>query len=175
IDYELDQDGKMTSATVNMSQPVLNPADIQVKLDSQQVVGHEVEITGKKFNITCVSMGNPHVIIFCDDVSVIDLEKIGPVIENDPLFPQRINVHFVSVDSRSELTMRTWERGTGITLACGTGACAVCVAGVLNELSNRNCLIHLPGGDLTIDWCEKDNCLYMTGPAVEVFEGTWPL
>jgi len=175
IDYEVDQNGKMVSATVNMGEPILAPADIPVNIDAEHIVNHEVQIAGETYNITCASMGNPHVVIFCDDVEAVNLGQVGPIIENDSMFPQRINVHFVSVNSRSELTMRTWERGSGITLACGTGACSVCVAGVLNEYSNRNCLIHLPGGDLTIDWCEKDNCVYMTGPATEVFDGDWPI
>jgi diaminopimelate epimerase len=119
-------------------------------------------------------MGNPHAIFFCDDVSLIELEKFGPAIEKHRIFPNRTNVHFVQVDKPMEFTMRTWERGSGITLACGTGACACCVAAVLTGRGERICTAHLPGGDLELNWCQEDNCVYMTGPTVEVFEGIWP-
>jgi diaminopimelate epimerase len=119
-------------------------------------------------------MGNPHVIIYCLDVSPIPLEQIGPKIENAAIFPRRINVHFVQVHSPGEVTMRTWERGSGVTLACGTGACAVAVAGVLTGRSARKIVAHLPGGDLELNWSEADDHVYMTGPAVEVFSGEWP-
>jgi len=118
-------------------------------------------------------MGNPHVTFFVDDVKAIDLEKIGPQIEHSPAFPRRINVHFVQVHSRGEVTMRTWERGSGITLACGTGACAVAVSGVLTGRTDRKVLAHLPGGDLTLEWRESGNHVFMTGPAAEVFSGEW--
>jgi diaminopimelate epimerase len=123
--------------------------------------------------MTCVSMGNPHAVFFTDDIESVNLEKIGPVIENHELFPQRINAHFVKVNSPNDFTMVTWERGSGITLACGTGACACCVAAVLTGRCQRNVTAHLPGGDLKLEWSEKDNCVYMTGPAVEVFSGQW--
>jgi diaminopimelate epimerase len=119
-------------------------------------------------------MGNPHVVFFVEDLAAIGLAHVGPLIEHHPLFPERINVHFVTVDSSSELTVRTWERGSGITLACGTGACACAVAGVLNGLCQRVVSTHLPGGMLEINWSEQDDCVYMTGPAVEVFSGEWP-
>ena len=118
-------------------------------------------------------MGNPHAVFFVKNVDSIELEKIGPVIENHDIFPKRINVHFVEVLNKSEFKMRTWERGSGITLACGTGACACCVALVLGNRGNRFCKAHLPGGDLELNWSQEDNCVYMTGPAVEVFEGNW--
>jgi diaminopimelate epimerase len=123
---------------------------------------------------TFVSMGNPHAVIFTDDVQKIDLEHIGPTLERHKAFPRRINVHFVQVHSKSEATMRTWERGSGITLACGTGAAAVCVAGVLTGKTDRTLLTHLPGGDLTLEWRESDDNVYMTGTATEVFTGEWP-
>jgi diaminopimelate epimerase len=119
-------------------------------------------------------MGNPHAVFFCDNLVVLDLRRLGPAIEYHASFPQRINAHFVKVDSPSELTVRTWERGSGITLACGTGACACAVAGVLTGRSNRSVRTHLPGGTLEIHWSEQDDCVYMTGPAVEVFSGDWP-
>ena len=111
---------------------------------------------------------------FCDNVDGIELERIGPLIENDALFPERINAHFIKIEGPAEFTMRTWERGSGIALACGTGACACAVAGVLTGKCQRVVLAHLPGGDLELNWCEEDNCVYMTGPATEVFTGNWP-
>ncbi len=122
--------------------------------------------------MTCVSTGNPHVVFYCRDVQRVPLETIGPKIERHAIFPRRINVHFVQVHSPDEVTMRTWERGSGITLACGTGATAVCVAGVLTGRTARRILAHLPGGDLELQWAENDH-VYMTGPAVEVFTGEW--
>jgi diaminopimelate epimerase len=118
-------------------------------------------------------MGNPHAVFFCNDLSAVDVEKFGPIIENHSIFPNRINVHFVQVDNSAEFTMRTWERGSGITMACGSGACSCCVAGVLTGRCQRICTAHLPGGDLNLNWCEEDNCVYMTGPAVEVYKGVW--
>src|SRR5205814_239604 len=130
------------------------------------------------FAVTCVSMGNPHAVIYVEDpwarVSETDpVVRFGPKIEHAREFPRRINVHFVKVHSPGEVTMRTWERGSGITLACGTGACAVCVAGVLTGRTGRKLLAHLPGGDLQLEWRESDNNVYMTGPATEVFSGDW--
>ncbi len=123
--------------------------------------------------MTCVSMGNPHLVLYCGDVKKVPLEALGPKIEHRDIFPNRINVHFVQVHSPQEVTMRTWERGSGITLACGTGAAAVCVAGVLTGRTGRKILAHLPGGDLELEWNETDNHVYMTGPATEVFSGEW--
>jgi len=123
---------------------------------------------------TFVSMRNPHAVIFGENPERVDVPKLGPLIERFAAFPKRINVHWVKVQSRGEVTMRTWERGSGITLACGTGACAVCVAGAVTGRTDRKILAHLPGGDLVLDWRHADNCVYMTGPAVEVFSGEWP-
>jgi diaminopimelate epimerase len=169
-----DSNDKVEKVCVNMGEPMLTPKDIPVKLPGEKVIEEPIEILGQKLLMTCVSMGNPHAIFFCDDVGAIELEKLGPAIENHGLFPNRVNVHFVQVDKPTEFTMRTWERGSGITLACGTGACGCCVAAVLTGRCERICTAHLPGGDLDLNWCEEDNCVYMTGPAVEVFEGTWP-
>jgi len=166
-----DENDKVQLVCVNMDRPRLRPEDIPVKIEGDSVINHPVEILGQRLEMTCVSMGNPHAVFFCHDITSVDLEKLGPVIENHKLFPDRTNVHFVLVSSRSELTMRTWERGSGITLACGTGACAVCAAGVLTEQTDRVCKVHLPGGDLDLNWCEADDCIYMTGPATEVFNG----
>jgi diaminopimelate epimerase len=118
-------------------------------------------------------MGNPHAVMFVPDVGKIDLEHVGPIVENHSAFPKRINAHWVQVISKNEVNMRTWERGSGITWACGTGACAVCVAGVLTGRTERKLLAHLPGGDLQLEWRESDNNVYMTGPATEVFSGEW--
>ena len=129
---------------------------------------------GILFRITCVSMGNPHCVIFVDNFDKIDLPHYGAEIERHHSFPERINVHFVKVHNPKEVTMKTWERGSGITLACGTGASAVCVAGVLNKKTERKILAHLPGGDLELEWAEDGN-VYMTGPATEVFTGEWTI
>jgi diaminopimelate epimerase len=133
-----------------------------------------IERCGVEGRARAVSMGNPHFVMYCGDVAAVPLETVGPAIESHPMFPRRINVHFVQVHSPGEVTMRTWERGSGITLACGTGASAVCVAGVLSSRTERKLLAHLPGGDLHLEWNAVDNHVYMTGPAVEVFSGDWP-
>jgi len=170
----IDDTDKVRKVCVNMGQPILSPLDIPVNLPGEKVVAQPIDVPGRELLMTCVSMGNPHAVFFCDDVRSIELEKLGPAIENHSLFPNRINVHFVRIDKPVEFTMRTWERGSGITMACGTGACAVCVAAALNGRQERICTGHLPGGDLNLNWCEEDNCVYMTGPAEEVFEGVWP-
>ena len=170
----VDDNNEVTKVCVNMGQPILTPRDIPVNLPGEKVVERPIVVLGRELLMTCVSMGNPHAVFICDDVGLIDLKKLGPAIENDSLFPNRINVHFIQIDKPTELIMRTWERGSGITMACGTGACAACVAAVLAGHQERTCTAHLPGGDLELNWCERDNCVYMTGPAVEVFEGIWP-
>ncbi len=170
----VNRKNQVTKVGVNMGQPILSPRDIPVNLAGEKVVEQPIQILGQQLQMTCVSMGNPHAVFFCDDVRSVELEKLGPAIENHNLFPRRINVHFVQIDKATEFTMRTWERGSGITMACGTGACAACVAAALTGRLARTCTAHLPGGDLDLNWCERDNCVYMTGPAVEVFEGVWP-
>ncbi len=170
----IGDDNKVRKVCVNMGPPILTPKDIPVKLDGEKVVEKPLEVLSQELQMTCVSMGNPHAVFFCDDVDLIELERFGPAIENHTLFPNRVNVHFVQIDNSGEFTMRTWERGSGITMACGSGACACCVAAVLTGRAKRVCTAHLPGGDLDLNWCEEDNCVYMTGPAVEVFEGNWP-
>ncbi len=176
--------GKVRTVTVDMGEPILELEKIPVQ---QSAVGrnaaikkrgeHEYELAIEKFNAgtvaTFVSMGNPHATIFVDDVSKVPLAEVGPFVEHYPAFPRRINAHWVQVVSRNELIMRTWERGSGITLACGTGACAVLVSSVLTGRTDRKVLAHLPGGDLTLEWRESDNHVYMTGPATEVFSGEW--
>ena len=182
ISLRVDE-SKVIDATVNMGPPILDLEKIPVLAQWLGATAHPRIFhipmgTSLGVQATFVSMGNPHAVIYTDDVSKIDLEKIGPVLENHKAFPRRMNIHFVQVHSPAEVTMRTWERGSGITLACGTGAAAVCVAGVLTAKSARKLLIHLPGGDLTLEWPEAaatgTDSVYMTGPAVEVFQGTWP-
>jgi diaminopimelate epimerase len=165
--------GVVESVRIDMGQPVLAAAEIPMTIDADQVIDHAVQIAGESYNVTCVSVGNPHAIIFVEDLEAIDLMTIGPDFENAPQFPNRINAHFVRADSRDHVTMRTWERGSGITLACGTGACAVCVAGVLTGRTDRKIVATLPGGDLVIEWKEAGH-VFMTGPAIEVFSGRWP-
>jgi diaminopimelate epimerase len=173
LGLEIGEDEKVQRVCVNMGQPILKGSDIPVDIDAEQVVNETIEIAGQELLMTCVSMGNPHAVFFVDDLDSIKLWQVGPVIENHSLFPERVNVHFVKVLAPGEFVMRTWERGSGITLACGTGACACAVAGVLTGKCGRNVLAHLPGGELELNWCEQDNCVYMTGPAVEVFSGQW--
>lgn len=171
VGLQTDSNDKVQQVCVNMGEPILRASDIPVKLKRERIIDEHITVLGHKLLMTCVSMGNPHAVFFCDDVGLIELEKLGPAIENHELFPNRINVHFVQVDKKNEFTMRTWERGCGITLACGSGACASLVAAVLTNQCNRISTGHLQGGDLQLNWSEKDNCVYMTGPAVEVFEG----
>ncbi len=165
--------GKVDRVRVNMGQPRLTRGQIPMTGNAdQQVINQELKILDRTFHITCVSMGNPHCIIFVDNVDEFPLEKYGPVIENHDLFPNRTNVEFVEIISPGEVKQRTWERGAGETLACGTGASAVAVAGILNERTERTILNHLLGGDLELEWA-KDGSVFMTGPAVQVFEGTF--
>jgi diaminopimelate epimerase len=170
----IDDTNLVRKVCVNMGQPILSPQDIPVNLTGEKVVAQPIDVLGQELLMTCVSMGNPHAVFFCDDVRLIELKKLGFAVENHSLFPNRINVHFVRIDKPAEFTMRTWERGSGITMACGSGACAACVAASLNGRQERICTGHLPGGDLDLNWSEEDNCVYMTGPAEEVFEGIWP-
>src|SRR6266568_945365 len=168
LDLKL-KDSKVDQVTVNMAEPILELPKIPV--DRERVVKsareHEYRISilqgNELLDAVFVSMGNPHAVFFVDDVKSVPLERIGPTIEHHPAFSKRINVHWAQIHSRTELTMRTWERGSGITLACGTGACAVAVAAILTGRTDRKLLTHLPGGDLSIEWRESDNNVYMTG------------
>jgi diaminopimelate epimerase len=180
LELEVKQ-GKAVRVRVDMGEPILESERIPTTLRGPRVVNYPLtekqawfDACGLDPRITCVSMGNPHVVLYCKDVAKVPLEQVGSGLETAAWFPKRINVHFVQVHSPGEVTMRTWERGSGITLACGTGASAVCVAGVLSGNSGRQILAHLPGGDLELLWSEKDNHVYKTGPAVEVFSGEWP-
>jgi diaminopimelate epimerase len=174
IDLTLADDGTVAAATVDMGEPILAGREIPTTFDGDRVVNRPMTVADADWLVTCVSMGNPHAIVYVDDVAAVDLEALGPAFEHDPAFPERINLHVVAVHSPEEVTMATWERGSGITLACGTGASAVCVAGVLTGRGGRCITAHLPGGDLTLEWRQADGRLYMTGPAVEVFTGEWP-
>ena len=175
IRVALDENGKVNSARVDMGEPGLTRAEIPMTGPAdERCVNERLNVLGETLEITCVSMGNPHVVIYVPDVPAVDLEKLGPAIENHEAFPERTNVHVVEKISAEEVRMRTWERGSGMTLACGTGASAVCVAGVLADRTDRRILAHLPGGNLNLEWAEN-NHVFMTGPAVEVFSGEWPL
>ncbi|TRO81799.1 diaminopimelate epimerase [Trichloromonas acetexigens] len=164
---------KVERVRVNMGQPVLKRSLIPMAgPEAEQVVAESLAVLDRTFAITCVSMGNPHCVIFVDDVDAFPVELYGPAIENHPSFPRRINVEFVQVLASGEVRQRTWERGAAETLACGTGASAVTVAGVLTGRTDRRLLNHLRGGDLEMEWAE-DGDIYMTGPAVQVFEGDY--
>jgi diaminopimelate epimerase len=176
--------GKVDQVRVDMGEPILESERIPTTLPGPRVVDVPLPFRGPKFEewfaeaavdrrMTGVSMGNPHVVIYCGDVARLPLESCGPSIETASCFPRRTNVHFVQVISPREAIMRTWERGSGITLACGTGACAVCVAGVLTGRTGRELLLHLPGGDLRLEWSSSDNHVFKTGPATEVFRGEY--
>ncbi len=169
ITPKLEANGQIT---VDMGKPRLAPALIPTTLTGggETVVAQNLVVAGETWSVTCVSMGNPHCITFVPDVTAIDLEKIGPLFETDEAFPAKTNTEFIEVVSRNYLKMRVWERGAGITLACGTGACASLVAAVLNGKSDRICTIELPGGPLKIEWAEDDR-IFMTGPAERVFAG----
>ncbi len=163
--------GKVSRVTVDMGEPVLNPPDIPVKYEGGQCISVPVATPAGEYEITCVSMGNPHAVTYVDSLDVIDIEKEGPHMENHPMFPNRVNTEFVQVIDKNTLKMRVWERGSGETLACGTGACAVLVASVMNNVSHRKADVRLLGGELTVEWNEDNNHVYMTGPAETVFEG----
>jgi diaminopimelate epimerase len=161
---------KVLGVEVDMGEPILESDLVPVSGEKRQVVSEEMQAAGKTFLFTAVSMGNPHCVIFCDDTAAVPLTEWGPPIEAHPIFPRKTNVEFVEIKSPELAVVRVWERGVGPTLACGTGACAVLVAGVLNGKLKRKAEIQLPGGVLMVEWRE-DNHVYMTGPAVEVFSG----
>ncbi len=166
------ENGKVSKVKVNMGMPCLKAAEIPVLADTEQVIDAPLEVGGKVYHMTAVSMGNPHCVIFMEeDVRELDLEAIGPVFENHPRFPKRINTEFVNVVDSSTLRMRVWERGSGETLACGTGACATAVAAMVNGRCGQEVMVELTGGDLDIAWEGGNAPVYMTGPAVTVFDG----
>ncbi|MBE5924717.1 MAG: diaminopimelate epimerase [Lachnospiraceae bacterium] len=182
LDFTIE-DGKVSFITVNMGNPELIPDKVPVNVaaikgvaDSEkatitQVVDKTLGVDGKDYNVTCVSMGNPHCITFVDDTASFPLEEEGPKFENHAAFPNRVNAEFIQIISRNEVNMRVWERGSGETLACGTGACASTVACILNGLTEDEITLHLLGGDLKVRWDRNENIVYMTGPAKVVFDG----
>lgn len=184
LDLEVENE-RVKRVRVDMGEPILEASQIPTTLPGERIVDQPIPHLSEERNqewfqqcgldprMTCVSMGNPHVVFYCEHVERVPLATIGPMIEHWAVFPRRINVHFVEVHSPRDVTMRTWERGSGITLACGTGASAICVAGVLTGRTERTILAHLPGGDLELAWNPENNHVYMTGPAVEVFSGEW--
>jgi diaminopimelate epimerase len=164
--------GKVNRVRVDMGEPILESAKIPTTLPGDPPVNSR--LPAYDLTVTCVSMGNPHCIAFVEEITDHLVLGVGPKVEIDPAFPRRVNVEFVKVNRRDDVAVRVWERGSGETLACGTGACAVCVAGVLSDRTDRKITAHLPGGDLLLEWDEKTRHVFMTGPAAEVFSGEWP-
>ena len=165
------ENGKVSLVRVNMGSPILEASKIPVVSDQSQAVNQPIKVNGHTYYFTGVSMGNPHAVVYLDDVDNLDIEKIGPAFEKHPVFPDRVNTEFVKVIDRKTLKMRVWERGSGETLACGTGACAVAVSSILNNLTGEEVSVKLLGGDLKIHWDRLENLVYMTGPATTVFDG----
>ena len=165
------ENGKVQQVRVDMGEPILIPADIPVVADGDKVIDEPIEVGGKTWNMTCVSMGNPHAVVFVDDTANFPLETYGPLFENHERFPKRTNTEFVQVISPTEANMRVWERGSAETWACGTGTCASVMACILNGKTEDKVLVHLRGGDLTIEYDRDSNHVFMTGPATEVFSG----
>ena len=165
------KNGKVETVVVDMGEPVLTPEDIPVAVSGDRAVNIPLEVDGKVWYMTCISMGNPHAVVFVDNTKDLDLEKIGPKFEKHPIFPEQVNTEFVHVIDRHTVDMRVWERGSGETLACGTGACATAMACILNHMTDDEVLIHLLGGDLLIRYDRETNHIFMTGPAAEVFSG----
>ncbi len=165
------EDEKVTKVKVDMGEPILEPKKIPVRSEKKRVVNEPIAVAEKAWNMTCVSMGNPHAVVFVEDTGSLEIEKYGPLFENHELFPNRTNTEFVQVLNRNEINMRVWERGSGETLACGTGTCASVVACILNGYTDEKVLVHLLGGDLEIEYEKTTNHVFMTGPAETVFEG----
>ena len=167
------ENGKVKQVRVNMGSPLLKPEEIPIALEGENVMDVPISINDTVYRMTGVGMGNPHTVVFLDDIEQMKIEEIGPKFENHSYFPNRVNTEFVKVIARTHVEMRVWERGSGETLACGTGACAVAVACILNGLTEEDVTVSLLGGDLQIQWERKENIVYMTGPAEVVFEGEW--
>jgi diaminopimelate epimerase len=166
------QDGTVKSVTVDMGEPEFKAQEIPAVFPKDQIIDEPLTVDGVNYRITCISMGNPHCVLFEDNVNKIDIEKIGPKLENHAMFPNRANIEFIQVLNKNEVNMRVWERGSGETWACGTGACASAAACFVNNKTERKVKVHLRGGDLEINWDEKTGNVYMTGPAEFVFDGT---
>ena len=165
------ENNKVCNVRVDMGEPILTPAEIPVIADGDKVIDEPIEVGGKTWSMTCVSMGNPHAVVFVDDTPSFPLETYGPLFENHERFPKRTNTEFVQIISRTEANLRVWERGSAETWACGTGTCASVMACILNGKTEDKVLVHLRGGDLTIEYDRKSNHVFMTGPATEVFSG----
>ena len=170
-DKQRSDRGRVASVRVNMGSPILEPAQIPVRAEGDRVVDEPILVDGQEYRMTCVSMGNPHAVIFARDVAGMKLSEIGPKFENHERFPNRTNTEFVEIIDRRTVFMRVWERGTGETLACGTGCCATAAACILNGLTDDKITVKLLGGELIIEWDREKNIIYMTGPAAAVFEG----
>jgi diaminopimelate epimerase len=168
------RDGRLLRVRVDMGPPILEADRIPSRFSHSPVLNQTLDVGGESLAVTCVSMGNPHCVVFVPEITDSMVFQLGPKIEQHRMFPARTNVEFVQVLGPGEVRQRTWERGAGETWACGTGASAVCVAGVLTGRTARRIVCHLLGGDLELEWSEQDNHVYMTGPAEEVFQGQWP-
>ncbi len=168
------ENNEVTQVRVNMGKPILKASEIPVVSQKEPVVKEKIVVKDKEYEMTCVSMGNPHAVVFIDDVTNLEIEAVGPYFENHEAFPNRTNTEFVKVKDRNTVQMRVWERGTGETLACGTGCCATLVACVLNGLTDRKATIEVLGGKIQVEWDEESDCVFMTGPATIVFEGEFP-
>lgn len=165
------KEGKVEAVRVNMGEPVLAAAEVPVISQNSQVISEDIQVNGKTWRMTCVSMGNPHAVVFVEDTEHFDVEGIGPFFENHRRFPKRTNVEFIQIVDKNHVKMRVWERGTGETLACGTGCSAAVVACILNGLTEEKVQVEVLGGSINIEWNRKENRVYMTGPATTVFEG----
>jgi diaminopimelate epimerase len=166
------EDNAVEMVTVDMGEPILEASQIPTTIQKEQVLNEPIQFNAEvSYSVTCVSMGNPHTVIFTENIDDLDLKKIGPIIENSSIFPRRTNTEFIEIVSKERMRMRVWERGSGETMACGTGACAAVVAGILNGLSARKTTVELIGGELTIEWNAFDNRVYLTGSASTVYEG----
>lgn len=171
LDLQVGENGQVEMIKVNMGSPILAPEQIPAKFEGEQVVNAPLMVQGEEYRVTCVSMGNPHAVVFVNQTKEMDLEEIGPYFENHSAFPNRTNTEFVEIVDRNHVKMRVWERGTGETLACGTGCCATVVAAVLNGLTDTEVEVEVLGGKIQIFWDREENLVYMTGPATTVFEG----
>ncbi|WP_448903214.1 diaminopimelate epimerase [Eubacterium sp.] len=169
------ENGKVKTVRVNMGAPILECDKVPVKYDDEKMINKPVKVDGKTFNITCVSMGNPHAVTFINDIDNLEIEKIGPKFENNEIFPDKVNTEFIQIIDKNTVKMRVWERGSGETFACGTGACASVVASVLNGLTENKVTVKLLGGDLEIEYNQDENTVYMTGPARVVFAGEYDI
>ena len=165
------ENGKVSTVRVNMGEPEFVAENVPVISSNEQVVDEDIEVNGQTYKMTCVSMGNPHAVVFINDTDKLEIEKIGPYFENHERFPRRTNTEFVQVVDRNYVKMRVWERGTGETLACGTGCCATAAACVLNGLTENRVTVEVLGGKILIEWNREENLIFMTGPAETIFEG----